>query len=182
MSQSNVIIDNVKQTRKLLTEFAPDVKKALDKANRDAGKPLLGLAKNNFVDAPMTNWGRWISKRDGRDLGYSQGVAQKGIKIKQRGRAKRSPWSGVLQIRNESPIGSIYEMAGRRQEPSTPQGRKFIANMQDIYQVNIKSLSRGIWRAIKEFPASRYTDLVKLNYEAAEKDLQKVLDSMRPTV
>jgi hypothetical protein len=136
------------------------------------------LAKNNFVSEPMSNWGRWIAKKDGRNLGYSQGDAQKGVKIKQRGRAKRSPWSGVLQIRNESAVGAIFEMAGRKQQPSNAQGSKFIANMQDIFEVNVKGLSRGIWKAIKEWPASRYTEIVQMNYYKAEEDLQKVMNSL----
>jgi len=181
MTQSNVIINNVKETRRSLTKFAPEVKKALDKANREAGAPLVALAKNNFTDVPMTNWGRWIAKKDGRNLSWSQGDAQKGIKIKQRGRAKKSPWSGVLQIRNETAVGAIYEMAGRRNQPSTPQGAQFIRNLQNIKTVPIKGLSRGIWAAIKEYPVKKYTDQVVENYAAAEKELQQTLDRMSNT-
>ena len=179
MSQSNVTIDNVKETRRAMTKFAPEVKKALDKANREAGKPMLNLAKGQFVDQPMTNWGRWIAKKDGRNLSWSQAEAQRGIKIKQRGRAKRSPYSGVLQIRNESAVGAIFEMAGRRNKPSTPQGAQFIRNLQYIVTVPIKGLSRGIWKAIVEYPSSKYTDQVLENYAEAEKQLQRILDSMK---
>ena len=179
MTQSNVTIDNVKETRRLMTKFAPEVKKALDKANREAGKPMLNLAKGKFVDQPMTNWGRWIAKKDGRNLGWSQAEAIKGIKIKQRGRARRSPYSGVLQIRNESAVGAIFEMAGRRNQPSTPQGAQFIENLQNIVSVPLKGLSRGIWKAIIDYPSSKYTDKVLENYAEAEKELQKALDSMK---
>jgi len=190
MAQPNVIIDNVRETRRLMTKYAPDVKKALDKANREAAAPLLGMAKRNFVDVPMKNWINrtnangeqkpgWIAKKDGRNLTYSASEAQKGVKIKQRGRAKRSPWSGVLQIRNESPAGAIYEMAGRKNNPSTPQGAQFIKNLQSIYAVKTKGLSRGIWRAIKEYPVKKYTEKVLENYADAEKQLQRELDAMR---
>lgn len=179
MAQSNVRIDNVRETRRVMGKFAPEVKKALDKANREAGKPMLNLAKAQFVDQPMTNWGRWIAAKDGRDLSWSQGEAVKGVKIKQRGRAKRSPWSGVLQIRNESAVGAIFEMAGRRNKPSTPQGAQFIKNLQSIVTVPIGGLSRGIWRAIVKYPSSKYTDQVVQNYAEAEKELQRILDSMK---
>lgn len=193
MAQPNVIIDNVKETRRLMTKYAPDVKKALDKANREAAAPLIGMAKRNFVDVPMRNWINrttangeqkpgWIAKKDGRDLTYSASAAQKGIKIKQRGRAKRSPWSGVLQIRNESAIGSIFELAGRKNNPSTPQGAQFIKNLQDIYFVKTKGLSRGIWKAIFEYPVKKYTEKVLENYAEAEKQLQQTLDAMRSSV
>lgn len=175
---SNVQIDNVKETRRALSKYAPDVKKALDRANREAGAPLVALAKAQLEASPMRNWGRWISKRDGRDLGYSQSEASKGIKIKQRGRAKRSPYSGVLQLRNESAIGAIYELAGRKNNPSTSQGAKFIANMQAIQNVPSRGISRVIWRAIVLFPAKKYTELVVANYEKAQKELQQTLDRM----
>lgn len=191
--QANVIIDNVKEIRRAMTKYAPEVKKALDKANREAAAPMISMAKRNFVDIPMRNWVTrtnangdqkpgWISKKDNRDLTYSAAVAQKGIKIKQRGRAKRSPWSGVLQIRNESAIGSIFELAGRKNDPSTPQGIQFIKNLQDITPVKVKGLSRGIWKAIKEYPVKKYTDQVVANYEEAEKQLQRELDAMRSSV
>lgn len=179
MTQPNVIIENVKETRRALTKFAPEVKKALDKANREAGKPMLNLAKGQFVDQPMTNWGQWVAAKDGRNLSWSKADTIKGIKIKQRGRARRSPWSGVLQIRNESAIGAIFERAGRKNNPSTPQGAQFIKNLQNIVTVPVKGLSRGIWKAMKDYPISRYTDQVKQNYDLAEKQLQRELDSMK---
>lgn len=179
---SNVVIDNVKETRRALTKYAPEVKKALDKANREAGAPLVALAKAQLQSNPMRNWGRWIAKKDGRDLGYNQSTASRGIKIKQRGRAKASPWSGVLQLRNESAIGAIYELAGRKNNPSNSQGAAFIQNMQNIQTVPKQGLSRVIWRAIALFPAKKYTEMVQQNYAEAEKELQKIMDNMGSSV
>lgn len=180
--QVNVTVDNVRPFRRELSKYAPDVKKALDKANREAGAPLIALAKAQIQGTNMSNYGRWISKKDGRDLSWNPSAATSGIKIKQQGRAKGSPWAGVLQLRNESAVGAIYELAGRKGSPSTPQGGKFIENLQNIQNVSKKGISRVIWRAIVLFPARRYTEIVVKNYDEAQKELQKRLDDMKPSV
>lgn len=189
MSQFNVVIENVRETRRLLTQFAPDVKKALDKANREAAAPLLAKAKDNFKTAPdvMSGWmkqpsststGGWMDSR-GRDLHYDQKTAQRGVKFKQRGRAKGSPWSGVMQLRNETAAGMIYELAGRKNNPTTPQGRVFIQQMNKIWTNKVAGLSRGIWKSAVEYGTKYFTQTVVNNYKEAEKELQRRMDALK---
>lgn len=159
-----VEIDNVRETRRALQKFAPEVKKALDKANREAGKPLLALAKNNVPDTPLSGW------RRGR-LAYDQRTVQSGIKIKAGKRSRRSPYSAVTQLRNETPAGSIFELAGTKTKSSN-----FVDNLNKRFPLG--SVTRVIWKAIKDYPVNRYQDEVLKNYAEAEKQLQQILDGM----
>lgn len=168
-----VRIENVREVRKIISQLAPEVKKALDKANREAAAPLLTLARNNFPESPMRNWGKWTDKR-GRDLSYNAAEVRKGIKIKAGKRSKKSAWSAVTQIQNTTPAGAIFEMAGRKTNDT-----QFTRNLQSIFFVSIKGLSRGIWKAIKEYPITKYQAEVLKNYEEAVKQTQRKLDGLK---
>lgn len=172
MEQSNVIINNVKETRRELSRFAPEVKKALDKANRETGKPLVALAQNNVPPLPLSGW------RFGR-LKYDQGEIKKGIKIRAGKTSRKSPWSAVTQLLNETPAGSIYELAGKKNSGKTPQGIAFIAGLNRIADTN--PVSRVIWKAVKDYPIQKYQEEVLKNYADAEKELQIILDRMPNT-
>lgn len=172
MSQQPVTIENAREVRRTLQQLAPEVKKALDKANRAAAAPLLTLAKGNLPDSPMRNWGKWTSR--GRDLSYQGSAVRSGIKVKAGKRSRKSPWSAVTQLVNQTAAGAIFEMAGRK-----TNNTQFVQNLQNIFQVNGDGLSRGIWKAVKEYPISRYRDEVLKNYEDAQRELQKQLDGLK---
>jgi len=167
-----VTIENAREMRRLLAKLAPETKKALDKANREAAAPLLASAKSNFVDSPMRNWGKWTDGR-GRDLSYNAATVRKGIKIKAGGRSRTSPWSALTQLQNKTPAGAIFEMAGRKTDNTA-----FTRNLNAIYFVNNNGVSRGIWKAIKEYPITKYRDAVIKNYEDAVKVTQAELDRL----
>lgn len=166
-------IENAREVRRNIQALAPEVKKALDKANRATASPLLNLAKSNFPDSPMSNWGRWIDAR-GRDLSYNVATVRKGIKVKAGRRSRKSPWSAVTQLVNESPAGAIFEMAGRK-----TNNTQFVENLQSIFFVRGDGLSRGIWKAIKEYPIRKYQEEVIKNYEDALEQVQRKLDGLK---
>ena len=172
MSQP-VTIENTREVRKYLAKFAPEVKKALDKANREAGAPLIALARNNFPESPMAKWGKWTDAR-GRDLSYNAAEVRKGIKIKAGKRSRYSPWSAVTELQNTTAAGAIFEMAGRKTNNS-----QFTQNLQNIFFVRTSGLSRGIWKAIKEYPIRKYQDKVIENYNEALKQVQRDLDGLK---
>lgn len=163
MSQS-VVINNVAKARRMMQRYAPEVKKALDKANREAAGPLVNLARNNVPDTPLSGW------RRGR-LAYNQAEVKKGIKVKAGKRSRRSPWSAVTQLRNDNPAGAIFELAGTK----TTSGN-FVDNLNAKYPLG--SVTRVIWKAIKDYPVRKYQDQVLQNYAEAEKQLQQILDGM----
>lgn len=164
MSQS-VVINNVAKARRMMQRYAPEVKKALDKANREAAAPLVNLARNNVPTLPLSGWQR------GR-LAYNQAEIKKGIKVKSGKRSRRSPWSAVTQLRNDNPAGAIFELAGTK----TTTGN-FVDNLNAKYPLG--SVTRVIWKAVKEYPIRKYQEEVLKNYVEAEKQFQRELDAMR---
>lgn len=174
-----VTVDGIPELRKALGQFAPDIKKQLDKANREVARPLIAAGQANMEEVPMTKWFTRGWNDNGRDLGWDVATARKGIKIKQRGKSKKSPWSSVAQFRNESAIGAIFEAAGRKNKPTTPGGVQFIKNIQRWFYVPINGLTRGIWKAaFRDYGTKQYQELVLKNYLEAEKELQKRLDNI----
>lgn len=171
----NVRMRGVAELRRALSKYAPEVKKELDKANREAGKPLLALAQNNVPsDAPLSGWGKtdgngmW-NDRQGR--GWDSGQVKKGLKIRMGKRSRRSPWSAVTQLRNDNAAGSIFELAGTKTKSSV-----FVDNLNAKYPLG--SVTRVIWKAVKEYPIAKYRMAVLDNYKNAEKKLQQILDGI----
>jgi hypothetical protein len=121
----------------------------------------------------MRNWGKWTDAR-GRDLSYNAGEVRKGIKIKAGKRSRKSPWSAVTELQNTTAAGAIFEMAGRKTNNS-----QFTQNLQNIFFVRTSGLSRGIWKAIKEYPISKYQDKVIENYNETLKQVQRDLDGLK---
>lgn len=161
-------VDGMAELRKALGQLAPDIKKTLDKANKEVSKPLIAYGKQNLVDIPMSRWVTSGWNDNGRDLQYNVGVARGGIKVKQRGRSKKSPWSSIAQFRNETAVGAIFEAAGRKMQPTSPQGLQFIENIQRWFPVKVNGLTRVIWKAaIKDYGIKKYQELVLKNYQDA---------------
>jgi len=173
----NVRIDNVREMRRALSKYAPEVKKALDKANREAGAPLLALARSYVPsNSPLSGWrgdgdGIW---NDSQGRGWDASTIKRGLKIKAGKRSRRSPWSAVTQLRNESAAGSIFETAGSKSPNSI-----FNMNLaKSGFPYKTEGVTRIIWKAIKNYPIAKYRIAVLDNYAKAEKELQRIMDSM----
>lgn len=178
-SKTTIYVDGIAELRKALGQFGPDIKKQLDKANKEVSRPLVQAGQANIPDLAMSKWLLRGWNDNGRDLRWDAATARKGIKVKMRGKSKRSEWSSVAQFRNESAVGAIFEAAGRQGKNTTPQGLQFIKNHQRWFFVQNNGLTRVIWKAFfRDYGASKYQDLVMKNYQEAEDQLQKRLDSI----
>lgn len=171
MSNLNIEADDLIKFRRELQKFDPAIKRALDKANRESAAPLLGYAKSlvrSGTDEPMSGWAKWNWQRIGT---YSAAEIQKGLKVKQRGKSRSSSYFSILQLRNESAAGAIYELAGRKNAPKGARGIQFIKNLQRWKQVSVKGVSRLIWPAAIE-KADDFQRAVLRNYEIAKKQFE----------
>jgi hypothetical protein len=109
-----VTIEGVKQTRKAIRQFAPDLNKELNKELRIALAPIAKKARG-FVpsDSPMSGWaGRSFS--EGRFPTFNASTIRSGIGFTtKQGRTTRSGFTANATIYNKSVAGAIYETAGR---------------------------------------------------------------------
>jgi hypothetical protein len=115
-----VKIEGVKQTRKAIRNFAPDLNKELNKELKLILKPITVKARG-FIPAnsPISGWGK--NNPNGTFPVYNAFTAKAGIGFTTRpGRTTQSGFTSNAQIFNKSAAGSIYETAGR----VNPNGRE----------------------------------------------------------
>lgn len=109
-----VKIEGVKQTRKAIRNFAPDLNKELNKELRHALAPIAKKARG-FVpnDSPMSGWAS-RSFSESRFPMYNAQTIRAGIGFSTKpGRVTKSGFTSNAKIFNKSVAGAIYETAGR---------------------------------------------------------------------
>lgn len=107
-------IEGVKQTRKAIRDFAPDLNKELNRELRIALAPIAKKARG-FVDSgsPMSGWAA-RSFSEARFPFYEASIIRSGIGFTtKQGRTTRSGFTSNATIYNKSVAGAIYETAGR---------------------------------------------------------------------
>lgn len=109
-----VKIEGVKETRKAIRLFAPDINKELNSELRKALSPIVKKARG-FVpaDSPMSGWAA-RSFSEARFPFYSATTIKAGIGFTTRpGKTTKSGFTSNATIFNKSVAGAIYETAGR---------------------------------------------------------------------
>lgn len=145
--------------KKILKDFDPELRKAMDREIRGFLKPLAKDAKGILPPmSPMSNWARkpvssdadWAKRR------WDETAIKAGISVRQGGaRSKGSATTSMWRLINRSPAGSIYELAGNRRASETPQGQAFIARIEKVGGETVRT-SRGkpggrlIWKAYEK--------------------------------
>lgn len=136
----SVAIYGLRDAQHAMRQFAPDLKKEMDKQIRAALQPVRSRAQARVPGTVMSGWQNWQGER----LAWDPRKIKSGIRIAQGGRGRRT--SGVKvawRLTNVSAIGSIIEVAGRKNPGgNSDKGRQFIANLNRFAQP-----SRLIWAA-----------------------------------
>lgn len=176
-----VTIEGVKQTRKAIREFAPDLNKELNKELRIALAPIAKKARG-FVpsDSPMSGWaGRSFS--EGRFPTYNARTIRAGIGFSTKpGRTTESGFTSNATIYNRSVAGAIYETAGRANPNGQPwvgpksggvskkvsrssnpnAGKQFIENLPPLTN-SLKGRGRLIYKAWAQDQGKAYGAAIK---------------------
>lgn len=116
-------IEGVKETRKAIRTFAPDLNKQLDIELRLALSPIVKKARG-FVpsDSPMSGWSP-RSFNEGSFPTYNAKQIRSGIGFSTKpGKTTRSGFTSNAKIFNKSFAGAIYEVAGR----ANPDGQPWV--------------------------------------------------------
>lgn len=95
--------------KELWKEIQAGTKKAVDGVVQD------GRA-NYPSDNALSNWGKWIAKSSGRDLGFNAPSAASGIRSKFRSTNRRGVRLISAKVVNNNPAGAIFLLAGSRNE------------------------------------------------------------------
>jgi hypothetical protein len=91
----------------------------LRKRIRKAGQEVATVASYLVPGRnPISNWGQWISSRDGRDLGFDPAAASRGFKVRQNNFRRRGVSAGLgFDAYQSNPGGSIFELMGKGSTP-----------------------------------------------------------------
>lgn len=113
-----------------LKRFDKDTARVLDREMKKAAESVAAYAQSNMPSDGVSNWGRWIATKDGRDLGYNQSSAAGGIQPKLVMRTRK----GVAQVWKASviekdPAGAIFMLAGSVAGENPGRGVTFKANI-----------------------------------------------------
>jgi len=176
-----VTIEGVKETRKAIREFAPDLNKALNTELKLALAPIAKKARG-FVpsDSPMSGWtGRSFS--EGKFPTFNSRSVRSGIGFSTKpGKTTRSGFTSNAKIFNKSTAGAIYETAGRANPDGQPwvgpkaggeskkvsrsvnprAGAQFIENLGDLTS-STKGRGRLIYKAWAQDQGKAYGAAIK---------------------
>lgn len=145
--ESRVVLNGYNEFKKLLKDFDPALRKAMDAEIRGFLTPVSQLAKTLVPQTVMRNWRKPKRPREGSrwgERGWDQSEVVKGIVVRQGGKRRfGTAESTVWKIQNKSAAGAIYETAGKRSAGDGVAGQSFVAAIT----LRGGRASRLIWRA-----------------------------------
>jgi hypothetical protein len=176
-----VRIEGVKETRKAIRQFAPDLNKELNKELRIALVPIVKKARG-FVpsDSPMSGWGS-RSFSESTFPFFNSSTIKSGIGFSTKaGKTTKSGFTSNAKIFNRSVAGAIYETAGRKNPEGQPwvgskaggdskkvsrsvnpqAGAKFIENLGELTS-STKGRGRLIYKAWAQDRGKAYGAAIK---------------------
>lgn len=140
--EMTIEVEGVRAALATLRKIDPALQKQARADLKAAGSKLTSRPKDNYPLSPaLSGW-----SKAGR-LGYSPGRVRAGVQAVVGGRTpKGSNTAPIITIRQSSPGGAMYDIAGLRNGArgnGTPQGAAFIRNLDAKYG----QAQRGLWRA-----------------------------------
>ena len=191
-------VEGVKQTRKAIRQFAPDLNKELNSELRIALAPIAKKARG-FVpsDSPMSGWAA-RSFSEAKFPMFNARTIRTGIGFStKQGRTTKSGFTSNATIFNKSVAGAIYETAGRANNgqgqpwvgtkaggtskkvsrSSNPNaGTQFIENLPPLTK-SLKGQGRLILKAWAQDQGKAYGAAIK----AIDKAERKFIDRAKTT-
>lgn len=183
----NISVDGADQVMKAIRAVAPDLDKNLKDKLKTIGQEIVVAAKQRVPsESPLSNWEyvpkadpNWATKWNARERGlrvraggfpqYAPGKIKSGIRS-QIGKPKGARHGGVLYVKNVDPAGSIFEVAGRKNDPFNASGRNFIRVLNQVDRA-----SRVIWDAFDDLGRTQIQQRVLDAVREAEAELQRRL-------
>ena len=106
-----------------------------------------GLVNNDILSgfARQLPGGTEGNRRRAYGMGYDDGIVKAGIKVKRKRQKKvGNELRSFVVVSNTTPLGAIWEVAGRASRGKTPAGMAMIRNIEN----RDGKASRTIWRAL----------------------------------
>ena len=114
MLKTDLTVVGVDKLLRELNAFDKDAQKVLRRDIRDAVDVIRDEAASSLPDQVLRNYGRWIAKKDGRDLSWQVGSARSGLKKSASLKKSGGVYGVTGLVVNKSPITAIFAVAGSR--------------------------------------------------------------------
>lgn len=189
-----VVVSGIPELRKALKEFAPDLRKEMDKEIRTALKEVVSAARAKVPGSPPGNLYAWADNgkesksRTSRFRAfpkYNAGEIRRGLTYSM-GRTKRNKYgfAGLYSLFNKDAAGTVVELAGRVHPYGRKQkaGRRFGESYKDIGMSNNPDAGRRFTLAMNELPLKQFDknerNRGRLLYAAYAENQGKALSSV----
>lgn len=142
MASVTADVQGIPDMLRALREIDPELRKEAAREIRNVAKPIAVAAKARIPDTPLSGW-----VHNGR-TGWSAGMVRRGVSTRVKFSAKRTQDTiPLVTLRQKTPAGEIFDMAGRRSSGSRPQGQAMIRNLNARHG----RASRGMWPTVEAF-------------------------------
>ena len=136
--ETSLEVKGLKASIDALKRANPQVRRDLTKGVKGAAEPLIMAARGRVPNSPP------LSRMTDGKYAWTK-KAQSGITTKVGGRSRGNAYTIISVIQKDGP-GSIFDMAGKANNPTTAGGRAFIANLSRRFGAP----SRSMWPAAEE--------------------------------
>jgi hypothetical protein len=160
-------IFGVAETMRALRKIDPEMARELTKAMKKPGMVIGKQARTYVNPIGLSNWGDWRG-------GYESARVKRKIQSKVITSKRKGGKGALLRVVNQDAAGSIWEMAGRKNAGSSPQGQAFVRNIQ----AKGGDANRLIYRAWDATDQGGSQEEVRQAVERAEKRVQAYLDKV----
>jgi hypothetical protein len=111
VASSTVTVVGVKDAMRQLQKIEPDLAKQIKKDFKEIVKPVVGDARSQVVNLPLSGFRRnWTA---GKLLPWSQSAVSRSI-IARYSNRRRGNSLAVFSVTMKSPAGTIFDIAGRK--------------------------------------------------------------------
>jgi hypothetical protein len=111
VASSTVTVVGVKDAMRQLQKIEPDLAKQIKKDFKEIVKPVVGDARSQVVNLPLSGFRRnW---KAGKLLPWSQSAVSRSI-IARYSNRRRGNSLAVFSVTMKSPAGTIFDIAGRK--------------------------------------------------------------------
>jgi hypothetical protein len=161
-----------------LRAFDKNAARRIDAGINKAAKVVAEDAKQLVDNDILSGFARQLpggtegNRRRAYGMGYDDQMVKAGIKVKRKRQKKRgNELRSFVVIANTTPLGAIWEVAGRASSGSTPAGRAMIRNIRN----RDGDASRTIWRALDN-DGGKVQDAITAQINEARRLCQRQID------
>jgi hypothetical protein len=112
------------ETMRALRKIDPEMAKQLTRAMKKPGNVLAKQARTHVNSVGLSNWGTWRG-------GYEAARVRRKIQARVVTSKRKGAKGALLRVVNQDAAGAIWEMAGRKNDGTSPRGRAFIRNIRN---------------------------------------------------